>query len=136
MPELKLSKLIPLFGKESSEVEKKVSPVRLELLITIVNRKKGDFYADLIQSFGSNMQLITAASGTAEQRIIELLGLSGNEKAAIFSVVREDRLNDIQAALEDKFRTVKDGEGIAVALPFSSIMGVSAFGFLIGEEGI
>ena len=93
MPELKLSKLIPLFGKDNNEGEKKVSPVRLELLITIVNRKKGDFYADLIQSFGSNMQLITAASGTAEQKIIELLGLSGNEKAAIFSVVREDRLN-------------------------------------------
>ena len=43
MPELKLSKLIPLFGKENNEGEKKVSPVRLELLITIVNRKKGDF---------------------------------------------------------------------------------------------
>ncbi|MBP3238209.1 MAG: hypothetical protein J6M24_03835 [Lachnospiraceae bacterium] len=136
MPELKLSKLIPLFGKESDGGEKKVSPIRLELLITIVNRKKGDFFADLIQSFGANMQLVTAATGTAERRIIELLGLSGNEKAVVFSIVREDRLNDIQAALEDKFRTVKDGKGIAVALPFSSIMGVAAFGFLTGEEGI
>ena len=113
--------------------EKKVSPVRLFLLITIVNRKKGDFYADLIQSYESNMQIVVAAKGTAEEKILEMLGLSGNDKAVIFSIVREDKLDGIEATLEKKFRTLKDGQGIAVTIPLSSIMGVSAFGFLINE---
>ena len=123
-----------LFGSGSDDKnEKKVSPVRLELLITIVNRKKGEYYADLIQSFDVNMQMVAAAKGTAEARILEVLGLSGNDKAVIFSVVREDKLDAIETALEEKFRTIREGKGIAVAIPLLSIMGVTAFSFLINE---
>ena len=37
------------------------APRKLSLLVTVVERNKSEFYADLIQSFEVNMQLITAA---------------------------------------------------------------------------
>ncbi|MBP5223885.1 MAG: hypothetical protein J6Z35_12110 [Lachnospiraceae bacterium] len=110
--------------------KKNVAPVRLEMLVTIVDKRKADFYEDLIQSFEINMQIIAAAKGTAEEKMLEYLGLFNNEKAVIFSIVREDRLDDIAAALEERFESVKGGKGIAVSIPLSSIMGASAYGFL------
>ena len=110
--------------------KKNVAPVRLEMLVTIVDKRKADFYEDLLQSFEINMQIIAAAKGTAEEKMLEYLGLFNNEKAVIFSIVREDRLDDIVAALEERFETVKGGKGIAVSIPLSSIMGSSAYGFL------
>ena len=110
--------------------KKNVAPVRLEMLVTIVDKRKADFYEDLLQSFEINMQIIAAAKGTAEEKMLEYLGLFNNEKAVIFSIVREDRLDDLVAALEERFETVKGGKGIAVSIPLSSIMGSSAYGFL------
>ena len=53
-----------------------VAPIRLELLITIVDKKKADFYADLLQSFNVNMQIIVAAKGTAEEKMRRMAALS------------------------------------------------------------
>ncbi|MBR1860758.1 MAG: hypothetical protein IJ796_02700 [Lachnospiraceae bacterium] len=114
---------------------KNVSPIRLEVLITIVDRRKGDFYADLLQSFDVNMQMLLSATGTAEKRMLDILGIADNEKAVIISVVREDRLEDIETVLEEKFASVKGGKGVSVAVPLSSIMGATAFGFLSNESG-
>ena len=116
--------------------KRNVAPIRLELLITIVDKKKADFYADLLQSFDINMQMIVAAKGTAEEKMLEILGLSDNDKAVIFSTVREDRLEEIGNILEDKFVSVKGGKGIAASIPLTSIMGASAFGFLSNESAL
>ena len=116
--------------------KRNVAPIRLELLITIVDKKKSDFYADLLQSFDVNMQMIVAAKGTAEEKMLEILGLSDNDKAVIFSTVREDRLEEIENALEDRFASVKGGKGIAASIPLTSIMGASAFGFLSNESAL
>ena len=114
---------------------KNISPIRLEVLITIVDRRKGDFYADLLQSFDVNMQMLLSATGTAEKRMLDILGIADNEKSVIISVVREDRLEDIETVLEEKFASVKGGKGVSVAVPLSSIMGATAFGFLSNESG-
>ena len=113
-----------------SDKRRKVSPVKLELLITVVPRGKGHFYMDLIQSFDVNMQVSVAGKGTASGDILRLLGLDGNEKTVIFSVVREDQLDELTDTLEQKFRTIKNGEGVAAAIPFTSMIGTLLFGFL------
>lgn len=110
--------------------QKNVVSEKLELMITIVNRNKADFYMDLIQSHDVNMQLAIPAQGTASAQIKSILGLVETEKTVIFSVIREDNavraLNDI----EEKFRTIKNGKGIAYTVPMTSVIGVSIFGFL------
>ena len=113
--------------------QKNVAPIRLELLVTIIDKRKADFYADLIQSYDVNMQMVFSAKGTAEDKMLEYLGLSRNEKAVIFSIVREDKMGEISDALRERFVSVKGGQGIAVSVPLSSIMGASAFGFLSNE---
>ena len=106
------------------------APTKLQLLFTVVNREKTDYYLDLIQGFQVNMQTVLSASGTASTKTLELLGLADNGKSVILSVIRRDRASAILAALEEKFRTVKNGKGIAYTVPFTSTIGVAIYQFL------
>lgn len=109
---------------------------RLELLITIVERQKGEFYADVIQTFDVNMQTLVRARGTANAKTLEMLGLQDNSKAVIFSVIREDRVQDALAALKRRFGTIKNGKGIAYTVPLTSVIGVALYGFLSNNKGM
>ena len=50
--------------------------------------------------------------------------------AVILSVVREDRVEEIMNTLEDKFATIRNGKGIAFAMPLSGVIGVNMYRFL------
>ena len=119
-------------GKNVDAGEKRTANLDsgLEVLVTIINRNKADFYTDLIQSFDVNMQLVTMAEGTADARTLSLLGIADTDKAVIFSMIREDMAPKALTAIEEKFETIKDGKGIAFTFPMTSIIGVSIFGFL------
>ena len=103
---------------------------RLELLVTIVRRKKADFYKDLIQSFDVNMQLTVLAHGTASTEVQEYLGLDDMNKIAILSVIRKENAGKALMAIEERFENIKNGKGIAFTIPMTSIIGVTLFGFL------
>ena len=108
----------------------KVSSGKLELLITIVNRNKAEFYQDLLQGYEVNMQLACRARGTARAQMLALLGLEEVPKTVIFSFIKEERVQDALAMLENKFQTIKDGGGIAYTVPLTSVIGVAIYGFL------
>lgn len=108
----------------------KITENKLEILITIVNRSKTEFFVDLIQSFDVNMQFIALGEGTADARMLNLLGLASSEKSVIFSVIRSDNVDKALAKIEKTFKTVKNAKGIAYTVPMSSVIGVSVFGFL------
>lgn len=107
-----------------------VSSNRLKLLVTVVSRRKAEFYTDLLQDFDVNMQMIALAHGTANEKMLSLLGLSDTEKVVIFSVIQESKIPDALRTLEDKFNTIKDGKGVACTLPISSLIGTLIYGFL------
>ena len=102
---------------------------KLKLLITVVDRPKGEIYLDVISQFEVNCQLALGGLGTATSDIVELLGLEPH-KAVILSVVREDLVDGILNCLEDKFATIRGGKGIAFAVPLSSVIGVNLYQFL------
>ena len=102
---------------------------KLKLLVTIVDRPKGEFYLDVISQFDVNFQMATAGLGTASSELVELLGLEPH-KVVILSVVREDQVGAVLNCLEDKFRTIRNGKGIAFAVPLSSVIGVNLYQFL------
>ncbi len=116
--------------RNDKSANSKVNTGKLEVLVTIVNRKKTEFYLDLLQSFEVNMQAAVRAQGTAKAQTLHLLGLEDLPKSVIFSLIREDKVSDALAALESKFQTIKDGEGIAYTIPLTSVIGVAIFGFL------
>ena len=113
--------------------EKNVVSNKLELLVTIVNRNKADFYMDLIQSFEVNMQLAVLGEGTAKAELLEYLGLASSEKMVIFSVIREEKAKEALDTIEEKFNTIKNGKGIAYTVPLSSVIGKMLFGFLAND---
>ena len=102
---------------------------KLKLLITVVERQKGEFYLDVISQFGVNCQLAMGGLGTATSELVELLGLEPH-KAVILSVAREDMVDTIMNTLEDKFATIRNGKGISFAIPLSSVIGVNLYRFL------
>ena len=106
------------------------APRKMKLLFTVVNREKTEFYTDLLQNFEVNMQMVLAANGTADTDTLRYLGLPSSEKSVILSVIREDRVKDAMNALEEKFKTLKNGKGIAYTVPMTSTIGVAIYQFL------
>ena len=102
---------------------------KLKLLFTVVDKPKGEFYLDMISQFEVNCQMVVSGRGTAVSELVDLLGLNPH-KAVILSVVREDLVEPIMEMLEDKFATVRNGKGIAFAVPLSSIIGVNLYQFM------
>ncbi len=126
--------------KTSSEKKEKISANKtnpntvttnkLELLVTIVNKKKAEFYTDLLQSFDVNMQVTAFGRGTADAKMLVYLGLADSEKAVIFSVIQQNMLGNALSMLEYKFKTIKDGKGVAFSVPLTSVIGTLIFRFL------
>ena len=111
-------------AKATRTRKKSVSALeKMQLLITVVNRDKSELYIDLLQAFEVNMQMVLSASGTAPTSTLNLLGLAESEKAVIISVIRRDRAKEALALLEEKFRTVRGGKGIAYTVALDSIIG-------------
>ena len=117
----------PAVAKEKTGM---TAPRGLMLLFTIVNRNKAEFYVDVLQKFEINMQLVLAASGTASTNIQSLLGLTDTDKSVIISVIRRDKCRAALSELEEKFKTVKGGKGIAYTVPMTSTIGVAIYQFL------
>ena len=102
---------------------------KLKLLFTVVDRNKMEFYLDVLSQFEVNCQLVTGGKGTATSELVDMLGLNPH-KAVLVSVVREDLVDTIMKVLEEKFRTIRNGKGVAFAVPMSSVIGVNMYRFL------
>ncbi len=116
------------------QIRNKVEVDKLKLLVTIVNRSKAEFYMDVIQNYEANMQLACQAQGTATQDMRKLLGLVDVDKTVIFSIIKESRVQDIMYQLAKRFRTIKNGGGIAYTIPLSSVIGVAVYTFLSNNK--
>lgn len=102
---------------------------KLKLLFTVVDRRKADFYLDVLSQFDVNFQMVVGGVGTANSELLELLGLEP-QKAVILSVMRENTVDDAMNCLEEKFHTIRNGKGISFAVPLSSVIGVNLYRFL------
>lgn len=114
--------------------EKKFIPQKLKVIVTIVNRGKGNFFLDQIENMGINMQLLLEGEGTAPYNLDNLWGLAHKERDVIISFVPEDKVKKILKLLDGKFESVRNGDGIAFCIPISSIIGVSVYQFLIDNR--
>ena len=102
---------------------------KLKLLFTVVDRPKAEFYLDVLSQYEVNCQIVTSGKGTATSDMVDLLGLNPH-KAVLISVVREDMTDTIMKVLEQKFETIRNGKGIAFAVPLSSVIGVNMYRYL------
>lgn len=119
-----------LFKKKNDDINYK----KIKILITIVNRSKATFYLDLLEQYEVNFQTIIYGKGTANEDMINYLGLAEIDKAVIFSIIREDKEKDIKYTLDNKFKTVRNGKGIAYIIPISSVVGVYIYQYLTNNR--
>ena len=106
---------------------------KLKLIITVVDRSKAEFYMDVLSQFEVNCQMFTGGIGTATSEVVDLLGLN-IQKAVLLSVAREDRVDEIMNGLDKRFATIRNGKGIAFAVPLSSVIGVNMYQFLSNNK--
>jgi len=109
---------------------------KLKLLVTVVNRNKTEFFIDYIGGFDVNFQTSVNAQGTAKSETLSLLGLENADKSVIFSVIREDKAEEILRAVDERFHKLRGGKGIAFTIPLSSVIGVAMYRFLSDNRSI
>ncbi len=109
------------------------SIVKAKLVITIVDRNKTEFYTDVLSGFESNLQMILYGKGTANNSTLQMLGLN-NEKGIILSVIKSTKIKAVMQTLDEKFKTIRNGKGVAVVVPISSVMGLSLYQFMINNK--
>lgn len=103
---------------------------KLKLLFTVVDRNKAEYFVDVISQFEVNCQMVMAGRGTAHSELVDLLGLNYH-KAVILSVVREEMVDTVMTALEERRKNLKNGQGlVSFAVPLSSVIGVNLYQFL------
>ena len=113
-----------------------LSPHKLELLFTVVNKEKTEFFVDLLEGFEINMQMVLSARGTAASHTLEMLGLADSEKSVIISVIKKRCAKDALSALKEKFASVRAGKGIAYTVPMTSTIGVAIYQFLSNTSSL
>ena len=106
----------------------------LYMMTTIVDRKIVNKFNDLYEENNLNVRLWTLGLGTANNDILDYLGLDNPEKAVAFSVLQEDAWINIKKQLQKKLHIDAPGGGIAFITPLSSIGGTKALQFLLETQ--
>ena len=106
----------------------------LNLLLTIVDRGKGDGVAQLLQQEGVLAHFIALGNGTADQGLLSLLGLKDTAKDVVFSFM--ERSTAVKALRKLSYALDIDlpGRGIAFILPLSSVGGSQTKQYLTGQN--
>ncbi len=125
--------LSPKKEKISTKKNGLTAPKKLLILITIVERNKAEYYLDLIEGFEVNLQTVIFGKGTAPSEVQQYLGLASHNKAIIISIIKEECLKKCLITLEEKFKILKHGKGIAYTIPIDTTIGVLIYRFLSND---
>lgn len=106
----------------------------IKLLLTIVDRGKGDAVAQLLQKEGVIIQFIALGTGTANKGLLALLGLKDTAKDIVVSFMRSSVAVKAMRRLEHVLEMDLPGRGIAFTVPLGSIGGRETMQYLTGAE--
>jgi len=105
----------------------------LNLLLTIVDRGKGDAVAALLGREGVAFQCIALGTGTANQGLLSLLGLKDTAKDVVCSVIRGSVARSAMRRLSHALEMDLPGRGIAFSVPVGSVGGSKTMQYFLGE---
>ncbi len=108
--------------------------VQLKLLVTIVDRGKGQNVADLLKKEGLLFHTIMLGRGTARKAILTYLGLGETEKDIVISAIRTDVGIRTLRKLMNAMRLDAPGRGIAFTVAIGSVGGIKTLEYLKGIE--
>ena len=106
----------------------------LKVVITIVDRKKGDEVVALFEEIGCHAHYIFLGKGTASKEILEYLGFGIIEKDVIISIADEELVPEMYQ-IEDELDFDRPGKGVACSIPVSSVAGKKALDMILNKKG-
>ncbi len=118
---------------QHERVETICSTQRMDLVITIVSRGKGEAVLDVFKENKILQNIICHGHGTAPSSILEMLGLGATDKDIVLSFVKAENSKKILAEISRKLEFAKPGHGIAFTVPLESIAGIMSFKFLTAD---
>ena len=77
---------------------------RLSLLMTVVSRNLGEKYLKFYLEQHIEVQLVTLGRGTANDAMLDYFGLESHEKAVLFSVVDDQKWEELSVGLHRGMR--------------------------------
>ena len=124
--------------RAKKKVEPEVQPAfetrpdikKLVLYTIIVPFGQGDNIVKILKANKSSLQFVQIGNGTATSSIRDILNVEDTRKEIIYSIVREDAVNDIKKEIDVYFVASKKNKGIAYTIPLTSIMGVKMYKFI------
>lgn len=102
-------------------MEEKSLTKRIKLLVTIIDRGKGEKVTELFRENNVMYNLITLGKGTAKSEILDYLGLGQTEKDIVLSVIHDEDVQTIMNILKEKMHLREPGNGVAFTIPINSI---------------
>ncbi|MDR0859317.1 MAG: hypothetical protein LBN97_09840 [Oscillospiraceae bacterium] len=93
----------------------------MKLLITIAASDLSSKLDRLYAKSGLNFRFQLPGFGTAESRILELLGLGENRKIIMIGAAQHSTVKDTYKRLERELRLTRAGTGIAFTVPIAAV---------------
>ena len=109
-----------------------IAPVKLELLLAVVQTEKAKYFSSLIQSHQANLQFNMPAKGTSHF-LLSYSGYTEKPKTLLLSVVRADEAGRLITELEETFNKGKAYKGVAFTVSLTSVIGTLVYGFLAND---
>lgn len=103
---------------------------KLVFYIVIVPRGHADNILRIFKTTKSSFQLVQFGDGTATSEFKSILGVEGNEKDLVYSLVREDVVPEIKRELDNYFDSNKRNGGIAFTINVKTLIGVRIYKYL------
>jgi len=107
--------------------------MELVYMITIVDRDQSEAYTNFFRGEGAGFMLRTLGRGTANDEILNYLGLGESEKEVFFCALIREKANAILAALSTELRMGRPGTGVAFTIPITAVCGTSSLHYLSGR---
>ncbi len=106
----------------------------LNLLLTIVDRGKGEAVSRLLLQEGVMIQFIALGTGTANKGLLAYLGLKDTAKDVVFSFLRAGAAEQAMRRLRYALEMDLPGRGIAFTVPVGSVGGSQTMRYLSGAD--
>ena len=104
------------------------------MMVTITDRKRAPEFLEFYKENKAEVSIVTLGKGTANDEVLDYLGLEVAEKTVILSIVTDSVWKMLKRGLQRELQIDVPGVGIAFIVPVSSIGGKRELMFLTENQ--
>ena len=104
------------------------------MMVTITDRKRAPEFLEFYKENKAEASIVTLGKGTANDEVLDYLGLEVAEKTVILSIVTDSVWKMLKRGLQRELQIDVPGVGIAFIVPVSSIGGKRELMFLTENQ--